>query len=112
MKPTMTRMKLVDILYDNHGFNRTEAKLLVDGFFEELCSVLEEKEAVKILGFGSFYVRGKKERIGRNPKTGQEYTIAPRKVVRFRASSKLREKINNNVVDNDSSNGLIEFVAE
>ena len=90
---TMTRMKLVNILYENHGFNRTEAKLLVDSFFEQLCDSLASSESVKLSGFGSFYVQRKKERMGRNPKTGEDYRIAPRSVVRFRASNQLREKI-------------------
>jgi integration host factor subunit alpha len=92
----MTRIKLVNILYENHGFNRTEAKVLVDCFFEQLCNSLAESESVKLSGFGSFYVQNKKERMGRNPKTGEDYRIAPRSVVRFRASNKLREKIDKN----------------
>lgn len=93
----ITRMKLVNILYENHGFNRTEAKLLVDSFFEQMCHCLANSESVKLSGFGSFYVQNKKERMGRNPKTGQNYIISPRSVVRFRASNQLREKINNHL---------------
>ena len=110
---TLTRAKLADILYDSHGLNRNEAKELVDIFFQEMCDMLDEHQTLKLRNFGSFHVRKKKERVGRNPKTGKEFKISSRKVVRFRASKKLRGIISEaSNQSNDGKDDGFEFVSE
>lgn len=93
---TVTKAKLAEALFEEVGFNKREAKELIDQFFEEIRSSLEQGEAVKISGFGSFLLRHKSSRPGRNPKTGQEVPISARRVVTFRASQKLKNKIAEN----------------
>ncbi len=93
---TVTKARLAEALFDEVGFNKREAKELIDQFFEEIRLSLEAGEAVKISGFGSFLLRDKKSRPGRNPKTGEEVPISARRVVTFRASQKLKKKIANN----------------
>ena len=96
---TITKAKLAEALFEEIGFNKREAKELIDQFFEEIRSSLEQGEAVKISGFGSFLLRDKNPRPGRNPKTGEEVPISARRVVTFRASQKLKSKIARNSVD-------------
>ncbi len=93
---TVTKAQLAESLFDEIGFNKREAKDLIDQFFEEIRSALESGEAVKISGFGSFMLRDKKSRPGRNPKTGEEVPISARRVVTFRASQKLKQRILDN----------------
>ncbi|MEE9446835.1 MAG: integration host factor subunit alpha [Arenicellales bacterium] len=93
---TITKAKLAEALFDEVGFNKREAKELIDQFFEEIRLSLEDGEAVKISGFGSFLLRDKNSRPGRNPKTGEEVSISARRVVTFRASQKLKIKIAQN----------------
>jgi integration host factor subunit alpha len=90
---TLTKIDLTEKLYDSFGLNKTEAKELVDCFFEEIRAILEKGEEVKLSGFGNFIVRSKKERPGRNPRTGQEYAICSRRVVTFKSGQKLRSQI-------------------
>ena len=90
---TVTKAKLAEALFEEVGFNKREAKELIDQFFEEIRSSLEQGEAVKVSGFGSFLLRDKSSRPGRNPKTGEEVSISARRVVTFRASEKLKNKI-------------------
>ncbi len=75
------------------GLNKREAKELVDLFFEEIRTSLESGEPVKISGFGNFELRDKRQRPGRNPKTGEEVPISARRVVTFRPGQKLRERV-------------------
>ncbi len=75
------------------GLNKREAKELVDLFFEEIRTSLESSEPVKISGFGNFELRDKRQRPGRNPKTGEEVPISARRVVTFRPGQKLRERV-------------------
>jgi integration host factor subunit alpha len=97
---TLTKIDLTEKLYDSFGLNKTEAKELVDCFFEEIRGILEKGEEVKLSGFGNFMVRSKKERPGRNPRTGKEYSICSRRVVTFKSGQKLRSQIlQNNVND-------------
>ena len=91
---TVTRAHLSEALFDEVGLSRHECTELVDTVLREISNSLTKAETVKIPGFGSFSVREKGERIGRNPKTGEEVPILPRRVVVFRASHFLKSRIN------------------
>lgn len=91
---TVTRADLADALYHELGLSRNESADLVDAVFEEVSDALATGDNVKISSFGSFTLREKKQRIGRNPKTGVEVPISPRTVLVFRASHILKEKMN------------------
>lgn len=91
---TVTRMDLAEAVYHEVGLTRKAAQDLVDQVIEELCKVLEKGETLKLSTFGNFSVRSKRQRIGRNPKTGVEVPIAPRKVLSFRASHILKDRMN------------------
>lgn len=91
---TITRADLADGVYREVGLSRNESAELVEAILEEISGTLIKGENVKISSFGSFSVRKKGERIGRNPKTGVEVPILPRKVLVFRASHVLKSKIN------------------
>ena len=90
---TLTRADLSDIAHRKLGLSRAESARLVDRVLYHMCHALSNGENVKISGFGSFILRDKGERIGRNPKTGVEVPIAPRRVMTFRASQIMRERI-------------------
>ena len=75
------------------GLSRSESLDLVEDILAKMCHAMSDGENVKISGFGSFVLRDKKERIGRNPKTGVEVPITPRRVMTFRASQKLKERL-------------------
>jgi integration host factor subunit alpha len=92
---TVTRAYLTDSIYKKLGFSRAECADLVDAVLEEVNKGLVKDGEVKISSFGSFKVRNKKQRIGRNPKTKQEVAISARSVVSFYASSLLKKRINN-----------------
>ncbi len=94
MDQTLTRADIADAVYEQVGLSRQESADLVDSVIDEVCDALVAEEGVKISGFGSFSVRHKNERMGRNPKTGEEIPITPRKVVVFKASHILKEKMN------------------
>ncbi len=91
---TITRSNLTEMLRFRLGLNRSDAKIIVDGFFHEITHALKDGDSVKLSGFGVFNLRRKRERPGRNPKTGESVTIKPRTVVRFHAGNKLRSRIN------------------
>lgn len=91
---TTTRMDLTEAIIREIGLSRAESSRLVEAVLEEIACALERGESVKLSSFGSFHVREKGERIGRNPKTGQEVPIEPRRVLSFRASSVLKDRIN------------------
>jgi integration host factor subunit alpha len=91
---TITRADLSESVYQEVGLSRNESATLVEVVLEEISKALTRGESVKISSFGSFAVREKGERIGRNPKTGQEVPILPRRVLVFRASNVLKSKIN------------------
>ena len=93
MGNTIKKLDLVNHLHDTMGLNKVESKELVEAFFQEIKQSLKNNEDVKISGFGSFKILNKKERPGRNPKTGEPVTISARKVVTFKASQKLRKRI-------------------
>ena len=92
----LTKADLVENLLDETELNKRDAKLLVDQFFEEVKTALEDGQAVKLSGFGNFDLRDKRQRPGRNPKTGEEIPITARRVVTFRASHKLKERVEQN----------------
>ena len=81
-------------MFKNVGLSRNESATLVDSVFSEILNSLITGDDVKISSFGTFVVRQKKERIGRNPKTGEEVPITARSVVTFRASNVLKSKVN------------------
>jgi integration host factor subunit alpha len=91
---TVTRADLGEAVYKTVGLSRTESAQLVEAVIEEICGSVERGEAVKLSSFGSFLVRSKTERIGRNPKTGEEVPISPRRVMVFKPSNVLKQKIN------------------
>ncbi len=91
---TVTRAQLTEAVYEEVGLSRNESAALVEEVLEEMTTALVEGEPVKISSFGTFLVREKGERIGRNPKTGEEVPILPRRVLVFRASHVLKERIN------------------
>lgn len=90
---TLTRVDLADALHREVGLSRMDSSRLVEQILGHLCEALANGENVKISGFGTFVLREKGERIGRNPKTGVEVPIAPRRVLTFRASQMMRERI-------------------
>ncbi len=90
---TLTRADLAETVHNSLGLSRTDSAELVESLLGHLGEALAEGENVKISGFGSFVLRDKGERIGRNPKTGVEVPIAPRRVMTFRASQSMRESI-------------------
>ena len=92
---TVTRRDLAEAICDEVGFVHRDAAELVDGFIKAIAERLSAGEEVKISSFGSFTVRDKGLRMGRNLKTGEPAAIRPRRVVVFRASAKLKERINN-----------------
>ena len=92
--PTVTRADLAEAVYLKIGLSRTESAGLVEMVLAEIADVLANGEAVKLSSFGSFVVRRKAERVGRNPKTGVEVAITPRHVMVFKASNVLKARIN------------------
>ena len=91
---TMTRADLAEAVYREVGLSRNESASLVESLLDEMSEALIKGDNVKISSFGSFTIREKGERVGRNPKTGIEVPILPRKVLVFRASHVLKDKIN------------------
>lgn len=94
MANTLTRADLTEAVVRKVGLPRNESQDLVERVIEEICASLERGEAVKLSSFGSFGIRSKGQRVGRNPKTGQEVPITPRRVIVFRASNIMKDRIN------------------
>ncbi|WP_119084651.1 integration host factor subunit alpha [Altererythrobacter sp. B11] len=90
---TLTRADLAEAVNRKMGLSRAESLHLVESILEKMCDAMSDGENVKISGFGSFVLRDKKERVGRNPKTGVEVPITPRRVLTFRASQKLKDRV-------------------
>ncbi|MBI1834637.1 MAG: integration host factor subunit alpha [Burkholderiales bacterium] len=88
--PTLTKAELAELLFEQVGLNKREAKDMVETFFGEIRDALERGAEVKLSGFGNFQLRDKPQRPGRNPKTGEEIPITARRVVTFHASQKLK----------------------
>jgi integration host factor subunit alpha len=95
-KRTVTRSDLADSVFRRIGLSRLESAQLVEAVIEEISDAILRGENVKLSSFGTFLQRSKRERIGRNPKTGVEATITPRKVLVFKASHIMRARINGN----------------
>jgi integration host factor subunit alpha len=98
---TVTRAQLAETIYAQVGLSRNESADLLEAVLERISVALEAGESVKISGFGTFSVRQKGRRIGRNPKTGVEVPILPRRVLVFRPSQVLKGTVNGEVVDDD-----------
>jgi integration host factor subunit alpha len=96
---TITRADLCEAVYQKVGLSRTESADLVEMVLDEISDCLVRGESVKLSSFGSFLVRSKGERIGRNPKTGEEVPILPRRVMVFKPSNVLKQKINETLAD-------------
>src|ERR1700739_169865 len=94
MDTTVTRAQLAEAVYQEVGLSRNDSAQLVDEILEEVSQALIKGGSVKLSSFGSFQVRAKGKRIGRNPKTGEEVPILPRRVLVFRASHVLKNRIN------------------
>jgi integration host factor subunit alpha len=90
---TLTRADLAETINRRMGLSRAESLELVESILEKMSNALVAGENVKVSGFGTFVLRDKRERVGRNPKTGVEVPITPRRVMTFRASQLLKEKI-------------------
>ncbi|MCK5876185.1 MAG: integration host factor subunit alpha [Candidatus Marithrix sp.] len=89
----LTKAELIDELSKAVGFSKRESNEMVNAFFEEIRLTLEKGQKVKLSGFGNFELRDKKERPGRNPKTGEEIPITARRVVTFKSGQKLRSRV-------------------
>ena len=89
----LTRAEITERLVTKYNFPKFRAQSFVDDFFESIAKSLERGEFVKLTGFGNFELKMKTARPGRDPKTGQEVTIAPRRVTTFKAGQKLRDRI-------------------
>lgn len=90
---TLTRADLAEMLHRQIGLSRADAAAMVESILDHMTAVLLNGDNVKISGFGTFVLRDKAERIGRNPKTGVEVPITPRRVLTFRASQGMRQKV-------------------
>ena len=93
MRNALTKADLAEKLFEDLGLNKREAKEVVEAFFEEIRQALESNEQVKLSGFGNFDLRDKRQRPGRNPKTGEEIPISARRVVTFRPGQKLKVRV-------------------
>lgn len=91
---TITRAQLSEAVYREVGLSRNESAELLEAALKQISDALARGESVKISSFGSFSVRHKEQRIGRNPKTGEEVPILPRRVLVFRPSQVLKSRIN------------------
>ena len=100
---TVTRAQLGEVVYQEVGISRHESAEMVEAILSEISSALQKGEMVKISSFGSFSVRQKGQRVGRNPKTGEEVPILPRRVLVFRPSHVLKNRINGEVVQSASA---------
>ncbi|MFK4871083.1 integration host factor subunit alpha [Novosphingobium sp. PhB57] len=90
---TLTRAEIAEAIHRKLGLSRSESLAMVEAILQHMSEALSEGENVKISGFGTFLLRDKGERIGRNPKTGVEVPITPRRVMTFRASQMLKDRI-------------------
>lgn len=98
---TVTRADLCEAVYQKIGLSRTESSKLVEAVLDEICDAVARGENVKLSSFGSFIVRDKGERIGRNPKTGVEVPIEPRRVMVFKPSNVMKARINGQAGEGD-----------
>jgi integration host factor subunit alpha len=104
-KQTLTRAQLSEAVYQTVGLSRTESAQLVERVLDEISASLMRGETVKLSSFGSFSVRQKGGRVGRNPKTGEEVPISPRRVMVFKPSNVLKQRINEALLNGASPQG-------
>lgn len=90
---TLTKIEIAENLIEKFGLSKAEAKNVVECFFEEIRSALEQGQDVKLSGFGNFELRDKVSRPGRNPKTGESVPVSARRVVAFKPGQKLRARV-------------------
>lgn len=102
MAETVTRVQLTEAVYQEVGLSRNESADLVESVLAEVSDALVRGEMVKLSSFGSFSVRQKGQRMGRNPKTGDEVPILPRRVLVFRPSHVLKKSINDTLIGGDA----------
>ena len=93
----MTKSEIIESLHDQIGFSKRESAGIIETLFDIIKETLEQGENLKLSGFGSFNIRDKRARCGRNPQTGEAITITPRRVLTFKASNVFREELNNNL---------------
>jgi integration host factor subunit alpha len=93
LRKALTKAEIAEKLFEDLGLNKREAKEIVEAFFEQIRLALESSEQVKLSGFGNFDLRDKRQRPGRNPKTGEEIPITARRVVTFRPGQKLKMRV-------------------
>jgi len=91
--PTLTRAELAEAINRSVGLSRADSSRMVESILGYITDALAEGEQVKLTGFGTFVLRDKKQRVGRNPKTGVEVPITPRRVLGFRASQSVRDRV-------------------
>lgn len=96
---TLTRADLSEAVFRAVGLSRNESAQMVEDMLEEICAALSRGETVKLSSFGTFSVRRKSQRMGRNPKTGREVPIAPRRVLVFRPSHVLKSRLNGHAAE-------------
>jgi integration host factor subunit alpha len=101
---TITRADLAEAVYRRIGLSRTESAAMVEMVLDEICNSIVSGQSVKLSSFGSFIVRQKGQRIGRNPKTGLEVPIPPRRVTVFKPSNIMKKRINDGLTGGGSSN--------
>ncbi|MCS5587549.1 MAG: integration host factor subunit alpha [Porticoccaceae bacterium] len=89
----LTKADLTEMLFDELGLNKREAKEVVEMFYSEISQALENNDTVKLSGFGNFELRDKRSRPGRNPKTGEDVAISARRVVTFKPGQKLKARV-------------------
>ena len=94
MSKTLTRADLANAVYREIGLSLSESTQLVDSVIDEICEALANGDMVKLSSFGTFKLRRKKERVGRNPKTGVEVPIEPRRVMVFKPSNIMKARVN------------------
>jgi len=100
---TLTRADLAEAVFQKVGLPRNESAELVELVLKEITGSLERGSPVKLSSFGSFGIREKGERVGRNPKTGEEVPITPRRVLVFRASNIMKERVNDTLTKNNTT---------
>ena len=97
---TVTRADLIDAVYKEIGLSRTESAVIIESILDHIIAALLRGETVKLAGFGTFDIRHKKSRMGRNPKTGREVPISSRRVLGFRPSSIFKKRVNSALTKN------------
>lgn len=94
---TLTKADIIKMLIEKHNFTKQVATLFVDSFFEEIAKTLENGKDVKLSSFGNFELKDKSSRPGRNPKTGEPVPVTARRVVKFSAGRKFRNRVGNSI---------------